>query len=364
MPKKPLGNPTITDVARECRVGTLTVSRVVNGGKLVSVATAARVRAAIKKLGYEPNEAARILKGQAAKTIGLIIPDLADTFFSICAHAVQETAAQYGYTTLLLASERERESEAKELAMMKSRNIAGILIVPSSPTCIGQLQEFRRRGIPVVLLDRTFPGLKAGTVMVENQQGAQRAVNHLLDHGYRNIFCVGYDRQYNSIAQRIAGYKHEMVAVGLKPQFILVDDASSIGPNVLKKVRSVKPPAALFTLNNVTTVHVLQALRRENIRVPEELAIVGFDDLELAPLLAVPLTAVRQPAGELGRAATRLLLQQIRTGVSDTNSIDTQITLPTELVIRRSCGCQPVQPLTHQSRSRRVPAELGAQAND
>src|SRR5215471_4307283 len=122
MPKKPIGTPTIADVARECRVGTMTVSRVVNGGKLVSAATAARVRAAIKKLGYEPNEAARILKGQSSRTIGLIVPDLADTFFSICAHAVQQMAAKHGYTTLLLASERDPESEAKELSLIKSRN--------------------------------------------------------------------------------------------------------------------------------------------------------------------------------------------------------------------------------------------------
>jgi len=143
MSRKPSGNPTIADVARESGVGTMTVSRVVNGGKLVSTATAARVLAAIRKLGYEPNEAARILKGQAPRTIGLIVPDLADTFFSICAHAVQQMAAKHGYMTLLLASERDRDSEARELAMMKSRNIAGILIVPSNPGCISQLQELR-----------------------------------------------------------------------------------------------------------------------------------------------------------------------------------------------------------------------------
>lgn len=168
MPQKATGNPTIADVARESGVAAMTVSRVVNGGKLVRAATAARVRAAIDKLGYEPNEAARILKGQAPRTLGLIVPDLADTFFSICAHAVQQMAAKHGYMTLLLASERDRESEARELAMMKSRNVAGILIVPSSADCIGQLRELRARGIPVVMLDRTFPGLDAGEVMVEN----------------------------------------------------------------------------------------------------------------------------------------------------------------------------------------------------
>jgi LacI family transcriptional regulator len=343
MPRKPTGNPTIADVARECGVGTMTVSRVVNGGKLVSAATAARVRAAIRKLGYEPNEAARILKGQAPRTIGLIVPDLADTFFSICAHAAQQLAAEHGYMTLLLASERDRDSEVTELTMMKSRNVAGILIVPSDPDCIPQLRELRVRGVPVVMLDRTFPGLDAGEVMVENQQGAERAVNHLLDHGHRNIVCVGYDRKFNSISQRIVGYERVMKQAGLKPVFVVADEVSAIGPNVLRRLRSFKSPPAIFSLNNVTTAHVLRLLQREGIRVPEEVAIIGFDDFELAPLLAVPLTAVRQPASELGRSATRILLDWIRSGGTGTKPAGSKLVLPTELVIRRSCGCQPPQ---------------------
>jgi LacI family transcriptional regulator len=353
MRKTSLNTPTIADVARECGVGAMTVSRVVNGGNSVSLATAARVRAAIKKLGYEPNEAARILKGQAARTIGLIVPDLADSFFAICAHAVQETAAKCGYMTLLLASERDRASETQELAMMKARNVAGLLIVPSSPSSIGPLQQFRARGTPVVLLDRTFPGLDAGVVMVENQQGAQRAVSHLLDHGYRSIICVGYDRQYNSIALRISGYEKEMNEAGLKPQFILADKGSTISSLLLERLRSIKPPAALFTLNNVTTKYALHALQREGIRVPEEFAIVGFDDFETASLLAVPLTAVRQPAVQLGRSAVRLLLDRIHTGSSNTSRFEARITLPTELIIRRSCGCEPSLNLVHKASSRR-----------
>jgi LacI family transcriptional regulator len=342
MLKKPSGNPTIADVARESGVGTMTVSRVVNGAKLVSAETAARVRAAIKKLGYEPNEAARILKGQAPRTIGLIIPDLADIFFSICAHAVQQMAAKHGYMTLLLASERDRDSEANELAMMKSRNVAGILIVPTSSECIGQLQELRARGLPVVMLDRTFPGLDAGEVMVENREGAKKAINHLLGHGHRNILCVGYDSEYNSIAQRMEGYKTAMSDAGFKPQFAVVEESALVGPQVLKRLRSAKPPTALFTLNNVTTTQVLGMLQRENIRIPGDVAIIGFDDFDLAPLLAVPLTAVRQPAAELGRSATRLVLDWARSNHSKLRSSRARIVLPTELVIRRSCGCEAI----------------------
>jgi LacI family transcriptional regulator len=343
MSRKPSGNPTIADVARECGVGVMTVSRVVNGGKLVSTETATRVRAAIRKLHYVPNEAARILKGQSPRTIGLIVPDLADTFFSICAHAVQQLAAKQGYLTLLLASERDRDAEARELDMMMSRNVAGILLVPSSPASIAQLLDVRAQGLPVVMMDRTFPGLDAGEVMVENEQGAKKAVNHLVEHGHRRILCVGYDSQFNSIGQRISGYEKAMVDAGLKPEFIITGEGTATGSQLLKRLRTAKAPSAIFTLNNVTTINVLNVLRRENITVPDDIAIIGFDDFEAAPLLAVPLTAVRQPAAELGRSATRLLLDWIRSRSLDSRPVHSRIVLPTELVLRRSCGCVVVR---------------------
>ncbi len=318
----------------------MTVSRVMNGKKHVSVAMAKRVRAAIVKLGYEPNEAARILKGQAPRTIGLIVPDLADPFFSTCAHAIQQLAAQHGYVTLLCACEGQKNTEAEELAMMKSRNIAGVLIVPSNVSSDQQLRELRARGVPIVMLDRTLPDLDAGEVMVENREGAHKAINHLIEHGHRQILCVGYDSKFNSIAQRISGYREAMTEAGLKPQLLSVNRDSSISPQLLKRLRSTKLPTALFTLNNVTTTNVLHALQRENISVPRDVAIIGFDDFDLASLLAVPLTAVRQPAAELGRSAARLLLDWIRSG-SQAEYLNPRVLLPTELVIRQSCGCEP-----------------------
>ena len=115
--------------------------------------------------------------------------------------------------------------------MMKSRNVAGILIVPSSSGCIGHLKELQARGIPVVILDRTFPGLTASEVMVENREGASKAVNHLLDHGHSSILCVGYDSQFNSVGQRIEGYESAMLTAGLKPQFLVLGESSLIGPS-------------------------------------------------------------------------------------------------------------------------------------
>ena len=162
--------------------------------------------------------------------------------------------------------------------------------------------------------------------------------------GHSRILCAGYDSQFNSIGQRIEGYEKAMTEAGLRPQFVVVDEGTAVGPKVLQKIRSPKAPTALFTLNNVTTTQVLQTFQKENIHIPEDIAIVGFDDFELAPLLAVPLTAVRQPAAQLGQSATRILLDWIhRAAGQDTRSLHAHVVLPTELVIRRSCGCESIR---------------------
>jgi LacI family transcriptional regulator len=134
-----------------------------------------------------------------------------------------------------------------------------------------------------------------------------------------------------------------MTEAGLLPELITADEPTATVPKLLKRLRSSDRPTALFTLNNVVTLNVLQALQRENIRVPDEVAIVGFDDFELAALLSVPLTAVRQPAAEVGRSATRLLLDWIRSRSPDLRALNQRILLPTELVIRRSCGCEIIR---------------------
>ncbi len=339
MPRRP-SVVTIADVARHCGVGVMTVSRVINGGRLVNPRTAARVRSAIRKLGYHPNEAARILKGQIAKTIGLILPGLSDTFFSVCAHAVQQFAAQRGYTTVLLASERDPKMELTQLAMLKSRSVAGLLIMPTGETCLRTLKSFSGSGTPVVMIDRTYSGVDAGQVVVDNRGGAEKAVAHLLEHRHERVWCVGYDRRYSSVAERIAGYDAVLSRAGLKPKHVLVDEPDQLASCLIPQLRAAELPIALFTLNNVTSIDVLNTLRQCGMDVPSQVAVVGFDDFDFAPLLSVPLTAVRQPAEELGRSGTRLLFEMIGSDVLVEEPA--RIVLPTELVIRNSCGCQVI----------------------
>ena len=318
----------------------MTVSRVVNGGNYVSASVQKRVREAIEKLGYQPNEAARILKGQKARIIGLIVPTLADTFFSTCANAVQEVATRYGYMTLIQTSSSRTEVETTEIDMMVSRNVAGLILIPMEQKASGRLAEVQASGVPIVTLDRVVKGLNANEVLVENALGAEEAVRHLIWHGHKQIACLGYDTELLSIHERIQGYTNAMREAGLQPQIWKVDSSKSIPAILQRKMEGAQGPTALFTLNNVTTIQTLHALQTMGIKLPKDLALAGFDDLELASLLTVPITVVRQSAHELGRTGAKLLFDMIRSGVSPKEMPKTRLILPTELVIRNSCGCK------------------------
>lgn len=330
---------TISDVAREAGVAKMTVSRVVNGGNYVRAEVQKRVRQAIAKLGYQPNEAARIMSGHKGRTIGLIVPNLGDTFFATCANAVQESAARHGYMVLIQASARNSEVEASAIKMMVSRNVAGLILVPMQVTASAELVEAQAAGMPIVILDRPVNGLKISEVMVDNVRGAEKAVRHLIEHGHTQIACLGYDAKFSSIHQRIEGYIKAMKDHELNPQVWKADSPRGFRGLLERRLNSTQLPTALFTLNNVTTIQTLYTIQEKGIRIPKEIALAGFDDLELASLLSVPVTAVCQSASELGCAGAKLLFDAIQSEVAPKDGAITKLILPTELVIRNSCGC-------------------------
>jgi LacI family transcriptional regulator len=336
--KKKSSMPTVADVARLAGVGAITVSRVVNGTSYVSVEKKKKIRAAINKLGYRPNQAARILKGQRARIIGLIVPDLADLFFGKCASAIEDFASARGYMTLIVASKRNQEFQENEVAMMIGQKVAGLIIVPSLPS--ESLRQLSETGVPIVALDRPLEGVTSDEVVVENLGGAQAAVDHLIWHGHKRIACVGYDKDSYSIGHRILGYANAMQIARLKPE--TYDEVETLAAT-LKLVRRWKKsqdrPTAIFSLNNVTTRHLLYALREVDLAIPQKIALIGFDDLELAELLSPSLTVVRQPAANLGTHAARLLFERIGVTTPPEDGFGIKLVLPVEFVIRSSCGC-------------------------
>jgi LacI family transcriptional regulator len=257
---------------------------------------------------------------------------------------VQEVAGTHGYVTLIVTSERSVETESNEIAMMAARRIAGLLIVPSRTGADKRLRDLQQAEIPLVALDRTLDGVDAGQVTVENAGGAEEAVRHLIGHGHRRIICIGYDARVFTIHQRTLGYRRAMKEAGLTPEMHTSLTTAAATEALLRRLMSEPDrPTALFSLNNVTTIYALQAIRAMQLRLPTDLAMIGFDDLELAPLLDTPLTAVRQPAHEMGRSAARMLFEMIRHAreVGTDGKGQRKIVLPTELILRASCGCAP-----------------------
>lgn len=199
----------------------MTVSRVINNHPSVKATTRRKVLAAITALGYQQNEAARLLKGRRARTIGLIVPDLSDIFFATCAHTVQQIARAHDLMTLIVASERDADLEVKQAELMASRMVSGLLIVTSSKDGDERLRRLQVSGLPIVAFDRPLAGLESDSVIVENRAGAEAAVEHLIAHGHKRIACAGYDQEVYTINERIRGYKYRMQLEKLKPQVCL-----------------------------------------------------------------------------------------------------------------------------------------------
>jgi LacI family transcriptional regulator len=333
----PTQRATLEDVARAAGVGPMTVSRTINGHPYVAEETAKRVRAAIRQLNYRPNHAARMLTGQLSRSIGLIVPDLADSFFSVISHAAQETARESGYLIWLAASNYDPSIEAAQVEQMTHHPVDGILLVPVDSRR-AYLKALASGSTPVVTIDRPIEVGTTDSVETENRSGARMAVEHLISHGCRKIVCVATNSHLRTIKGRIAGYEESLRNARLPRAkslrlASLIDAKTSLSTLFTSRNR----PDALFTANNASTIWVIETLREMNIKIGKDVLLVGFDDVDFYTLTTPPITAVRQPAAELGRVSVRLLMQRIK---GDSSPSGVRTVLPVSLVIRESCGCK------------------------
>jgi len=333
----PTKRATLEDVARLAGVGAMTVSRTINEHPYVSEETAKRVRAAIRQLDYRPNHAARMLTGQLSRSIGLIVPDLADTFFSVVSHAVQETARESGYLVWLAASNDDPSIEAAQVEQMTHHPVDGILLVPVDSKD-QYLKTITAGTTPIVTIDRPIEVAATDSVGVENRAGARMAVEHLIGHGHKKIACVATNTHLLTIKERLTGYEESMRHAKLPAAKALqLSDQAAVRPALAELFSSRNRPEALFTANNASTIWVIEALREMKIEMGKDVALAGFDDVDFFTLITPPVTAVRQPAAELGRMSARLLLQRIK-GEFTSSSVRT--VLPVSLIVRESCGCR------------------------
>ena len=290
----------MNDVAAAAGVGLKTVSRVVNDEPGVAPATALRVREAIAALGFRRNESARLLRQGRTATIGLLLEDIADPFFSVLSRAVEEVARRNGSLLFTGSSGADPERERELALAFCARRVDGLLVVPTGTDHRYLLPELAA-GTPAVFVDRPARQLAADAVLTDNVGGARAGTAHLARHGHRRIAFLGDLPQLHTSAERLRGYREALAAAGLPqdPELVALGrtEPEPVADALHRLVGGPDPATALLTGNNRITLGVLRALPR--LRQP--LALVGFDDLELADLLSPGLTVVAQDPVGLGR---------------------------------------------------------------
>ncbi len=327
---------TLRDVAREAGVSIKTVSRVVNEEPNVNPATAARVSEVVERLNYRPNELARSLKGHRSRTIGLMVDDISNPFMASCAQAIEGVAWEHGYSLILCDSHADLQMEGAYVGLLMQRQIDGLLLVPTHGHNV-HLKTEQQAGLPVVALDRPAEGIQTDTVLVQNRAGARKATEHLIWHGHKRIAFVGDVRHYYTARKRLEGYKEALEAANLESIHSLDVHSVELGEEATKKFLDASdPPTALFAANILTALGALRATEHLGLRIPEDLALIGFDDFELSPVLRPRFTLVHQPTAELGRRAAEMLFERLN---GEGRPEPQRLVLPTELVVRESCGC-------------------------
>lgn len=323
----------IVDIARAAGVSTATVSRVVNNLPGVRPEVEARVRKAIKELGYRPNRAARTLRTHKNRVWALIVVDGSGPFFAELSRGAEDVAYEAGYSVILCNTDEDPRRERSHIDLAVDEGVQGVVLTPSDRgTDVSPLVD---AGIPFVLADRTIPGLHADSVIVDNRAGAFEAVTHLVRGGYQRVACITGPLETMTAEQRYKGYCEALAAAGrgLDESLVRVADFKEPGGReAMVDLLRHHQPDAVFVANHSMTVGVLHAIRESSLTVPGEIGIVSFDDMSWSTLLKPTLTAVAQPGYELGIESARILLRRLN-GYSGPPQV---LTLLPKLVVRES----------------------------
>jgi LacI family transcriptional regulator len=326
----------IRDVAERAGVSVGTVSNVLNHREKVSPDAVRRVREAIEVLGYVRNDAARQLRVGRSSTVGLVVLDVRNPFFTDLARGAENEAARHGLSVILGNSAEDVEREAGYLDLFEEQRVRGILISPYRE--VGpQLRRLRERGTPTVLVDRRSEDERFSSVSVDDELGGWLAADHLIRTGRRRILFTGGPFDIRQIVDRRAGAQRAVDgAEGVSFETVptpaaSVADGRATGEEIAARAPEDRPDA-VFAANDLLAMGVLQGLAGRGIRVPEEIAIIGFDDIDFASAAVVPLSSVRQPSQLMGETALRILLSEI----DDPDSVAQQVVFEPELVVRAS----------------------------
>jgi LacI family transcriptional regulator len=340
---------TIHDVATHAGVSAMTVSRVINESPRVSADTRERVEASIAKLGYVPNRLARGLIQRKTHAFGVIVPDVANPFFTLVVRGAEEVAWRAGYHVILCDTQGDLERERGYLEDMVAFQVEGVLIAPVGDRSRPQLRRLTRNNVPFVLVDRSITGFDADLVQGDSVGGARQLVEHLIGLGHRRIAMVTETTDVSTARDRLQGYREALERAGIESDSELVVESSAMDPDAaaratLRLLALADPPTAIFAVNNIAVVGVVEAARQEGFEIPRDLALACFDDIEHVSRLYPFLTVMAQPAETYGTIATQLLLDRLRGRVGQRRRI---VVLPADLIVRKSSGARmPVPAVT------------------
>ncbi|MGN6743627.1 MAG: LacI family DNA-binding transcriptional regulator [Amnibacterium sp.] len=326
---------SVRDVAERAGVSVGTVSNVLNSPGKVAPATTERVLAAIDELGFVRNDAARQLRAGSSRSIGLLVLDVGNPFFTDVARGAEERAQEAGLSVLLANTDQDRRRESAYLDLFEEQRVRGVLITPVDDDVTVRLERLRRHGIPSVLVDRLATSDGFSSVSVDDVAGGRLAAQHLLDTGRRRLLFVGGPRELRQVRDRVTGARQAVEAVAGAslevmdlPSLTMLDGVSA-GRRVVGLDRK---PDGVLAVNDLVALGLLQGVGLlGGLRVPEDIAIVGYDDIDFAAAAAVPITSVRQPRDRIGAEALELLLLEL-----EGDEVHRQIVFQPELVVRDS----------------------------
>lgn len=332
---------TIHDVAQEAGVSPTTVSRYLNHRIELPTTTSARIDAAIKKLDYRPNLMAKRLSTGKTEAVGLVTPEIREPFFAELASAFEDEADRHGYTVFMSSTRSDREREIASLERLQDGHVDGLLMMTNTPDD-GTLAKLIGKRRNVVIVDEDIPGVSVPRLFVENTEGAYQATKHLIEAGHRRIAYLGGPQGLLTVTERREGFLMAMNEAGLsvRPEYMTMGSfAPELARDATRRFLELPlPPTAIFASSDYLAIGAVIGLRDANVSVPDEVSLIGFDDISFGALLTPPLTAIRQPVEQLGRQGFQALLALLN---GEAPPLLTR--LPVELVRRAS-----VAPPTHK----------------
>jgi len=329
---------SISEVAKHAGVSVGTVSNVLNRPELVAPETRERVLRSIESLDFVRNESARALRAGSTRTIGLVVLDVANPYFTDVARGVEQVADENDMVVTLCNSAEDTKREDRHLQHLEEQRVRGVLITPVTEQC-PRLEPMIARGIPGVLVDRGSGQPNRCSVAVDDRMGGRLAGAHLIDQGHRRLGFVGGPMSIRQVSDRHAGTRDAIEATKGLPRLRLFEQASlsiQCGREAGQQFDGLserRRPTAVFCANDLLALGFLQEMTRQGLRVPHDIAIVGYDDIVYAGAAAIALSSVRQPREQLGRAAAELLIEEIG---DDGSHRHRQVVFEPELIVRDS----------------------------